>query len=126
MSAIQRRSDNDMPNIILLYADQMRADAIAAAGNPAIHTPNLDRLAAEGVLFSHCCSTTPVCVAARYSLLTGAVRARPVAGPTTARRSSRCTILCPLCSAVPATTRTPSARCTSPLPGATTASIAAR
>ncbi|NLO06259.1 MAG: sulfatase-like hydrolase/transferase [candidate division WS1 bacterium] len=71
MSAIQRRSDNDMPNIILLYADQMRADAIAAAGNPAIHTPNLDRLAAEGVLFSHCCSTTPVCVAARYSLLTG-------------------------------------------------------
>ncbi len=66
-----RRSETDAPNIILLYADQMRADAVAAAGNPAIHTPNLDRLAAEGVLFSHCCSTTPVCVAARYSLLTG-------------------------------------------------------
>ncbi|MGI5817582.1 MAG: sulfatase [Armatimonadota bacterium] len=71
MSAALRRSESDRPNIILLYADQMRADAIAAAGNPAIRTPNLDRLAAEGVLFSHCCSTTPVCVAARYSLLTG-------------------------------------------------------
>lgn len=68
---IRRRSESDRPNIILLYVDQQRADALGAAGNPAIRTPNLDRLAAEGVLFTHCCSTTPVCVAARYSLLTG-------------------------------------------------------
>ncbi|MBD3292040.1 MAG: sulfatase-like hydrolase/transferase [Armatimonadia bacterium] len=66
-----RNSEDDRPNIILLYVDQQRADALAAAGNPAISTPNLDRLAAEGMMFTHCCSTTPVCVAARYSLLTG-------------------------------------------------------
>jgi len=62
---------DEAPNIILLYVDQMRADAMRCAGNSAIETPNLDRLAAEGVRFSHCISTTPVCVAARYSLLTG-------------------------------------------------------
>ncbi len=66
-----RRSEIDTPNIILLYVDQQRADALGAAGNPAISTPNLDRLADEGTMFTHCCSTTPVCVAARYSLLTG-------------------------------------------------------
>lgn len=65
------KSDTDRPNIILLYVDQQRADALAAAGNPAISTPNLDRLAREGVMFTQACSTTPVCVAARYSLLTG-------------------------------------------------------
>ncbi len=69
--AILRRSESDRPNIILLYVDQQRADALGAAGNLAISTPNLDRLAAEGVMFTHCSSTTPVCVAARYSLLTG-------------------------------------------------------
>ncbi len=62
---------DDAPNIILLYVDQMRADAMRCAGNSAIRTPNLDRLASEGVMFSHCISTTPVCIAARYSLLTG-------------------------------------------------------
>lgn len=62
---------DDAPNIILLYADQMRWDAMRCAGNSVIRTPNLDRLADEGVMFSHCISTTPVCVAARYSLLTG-------------------------------------------------------
>ncbi len=62
---------DDAPNIILLYPDQMRWDAMRCAGNSVIRTPNLDRLAAEGVMFSHCISTTPVCVAARYSLLTG-------------------------------------------------------
>ena len=38
------------PNILLLYTDQQRWDALACAGNPHIHTPNLDRLAAEGML----------------------------------------------------------------------------
>ncbi|MEA3401812.1 MAG: sulfatase-like hydrolase/transferase [Armatimonadota bacterium] len=59
------------PNIILLYVDQMRADAMRCAGNPAIRTPDLDRLADEGVRFTHCVSTTPVCIAARYHLMTG-------------------------------------------------------
>jgi arylsulfatase A-like enzyme len=62
---------SDNPNIVLLYVDQMRSDAMRCAGNMAIQTPNLDRLAAEGVRFTDCVSTTPVCIATRYHLLTG-------------------------------------------------------
>jgi arylsulfatase A-like enzyme len=40
------------PNILLIMADQFRWDCLACAGNPAIGTPNLDRLAARGVRFS--------------------------------------------------------------------------
>ncbi|MCD6360743.1 MAG: sulfatase-like hydrolase/transferase, partial [Armatimonadetes bacterium] len=61
----------DGPNIILLYVDQMRYDAMRCAGNTAIRTPNLDRLAREGVRFTEAITTTPVCIAARYCLLTG-------------------------------------------------------
>ncbi|MBI3948208.1 MAG: sulfatase-like hydrolase/transferase [Armatimonadetes bacterium] len=59
------------PNILLLFADQHRGDALGCAGNPAIRTPNLDALAAGGVRFSHAVTPVPVCVAARYSLITG-------------------------------------------------------
>ena len=59
------------PNIIILFVDQMRYDAMGCAGNPVIRTPALDRLAREGVHFTHGVTPVPVCVAARYSLLTG-------------------------------------------------------
>lgn len=39
------------PNILVIFADQMRADAMGCAGHPCVQTPNLDRLAAEGVHF---------------------------------------------------------------------------
>lgn len=38
-------------NVILITNDQQRHDALGAAGNPVIQTPNMDRLASEGVLF---------------------------------------------------------------------------
>jgi len=59
------------PNILLLFTDQQRADTIHAAGNPIIHTPHLDRLAREGVLFECAYTPSPVCVPARCSLITG-------------------------------------------------------
>ncbi len=59
------------PNILLLMSDQHRADCIGAAGNPDIHTPNLDRLAKDGILFRNAWSTTPTCTPARAALLTG-------------------------------------------------------
>ena len=59
------------PNILLIVADQMRADCVAAEGNRAIHTPALDRVAREGVLFRHAYSSTPTCTPARCGLLTG-------------------------------------------------------
>ncbi len=59
------------PNILLLMADQFRGDCLAAAGNSAIRTPNLDRLAREGALFAAAYSSTPTCTPARSALLTG-------------------------------------------------------
>ena len=59
------------PNVLFIMMDQLRADALGAAGNPDIYTPNLDRLAARGVRFPRAYSTCPVCVPARYSIRTG-------------------------------------------------------
>ena len=58
------------PNILLLMTDQQRADALGASGG-WVPTPNLDRLAAEGMRFANCVTTSPVCVPARLSLATG-------------------------------------------------------
>ncbi len=59
------------PNIVLIMADQMRADCVGAAGYAAIETPHLDRLARGGVLFRAAYSSTPTCTPARAGLLTG-------------------------------------------------------
>lgn len=59
------------PNILLIYTDQWRWDALGANGNPHIHTPNLDKLAAEGVNFDHYFVQNPVCMPSRVSFLTG-------------------------------------------------------
>ena len=58
-------------NLVFVFADQMRAEAAGYAGNAAVHTPNLDRLAAEGLNFRHCISGTPVCTPWRACFLTG-------------------------------------------------------
>ncbi len=59
------------PNILLLMTDQHRADCLGCDGNPVIRTPNLDRLAREGMRFSRAYSSTPTCTPARSALLTG-------------------------------------------------------
>ncbi|MCC6352744.1 MAG: sulfatase [Verrucomicrobiae bacterium] len=59
------------PNIIVLLADDMRWDAMSCAGNPALQTPNIDRLAAEGTLFRNAFVTTSICSVSRASILTG-------------------------------------------------------
>lgn len=63
------------PNILFLFADDMRADTIAAHGNSQIRTPNLDRLAASGCSFrgNYVCggSSGAVCVASRAMLMSG-------------------------------------------------------
>ncbi|WP_319530290.1 sulfatase-like hydrolase/transferase, partial [uncultured Cohaesibacter sp.] len=59
------------PNIILITADQWRGDCLGAMGHETIRTPNLNALAADGVLFrNHYCATAP-CSPARASLYTG-------------------------------------------------------
>lgn len=59
------------PNILFVITDQQRHDTIAAAGFPYMHTPVLDRLAREGVCFSHMFCTSPSCAPSRASLFTG-------------------------------------------------------
>ena len=59
------------PNIVLLYADQHRADVLGCAGDLVVRTPNLDRLAAEGVRFANAWTESPICQPARASLITG-------------------------------------------------------
>ncbi len=59
------------PNLLFLFTDEQRADTMAAYGNPRIQTPNLDRLAAESVLFERAYVTQPVCTPSRATLLTG-------------------------------------------------------
>ncbi len=59
------------PNILLLMADQMRFDVLGDAGDRIARTPRLDQLAAQGARFTQAVTPTPICMAARYSLLTG-------------------------------------------------------
>ncbi|APX31693.1 hypothetical protein BH708_01975 [Brachybacterium sp. P6-10-X1] len=59
------------PNILLISTDQQRYDALGAASNPHIHTPHLDRLAAQGTRFENCYTQSPVCAPSRGSLMTG-------------------------------------------------------
>ena len=59
------------PNILMLMADQHRTDCVGAYGNPLIRTPNIDRIAHEGVRFDCAYTSTPSCTPARSALLTG-------------------------------------------------------
>jgi len=59
------------PNVLLVFADQMRGQAMGCAGNLQVSTPNLDRVAAEGVRFTNAVANCPVCTPSRGSLLTG-------------------------------------------------------
>lgn len=59
------------PNILILYTDQQRWDALGVNGNREIKTPNLDRLAQQGVNFDRYFVQNPVCMPSRISFLSG-------------------------------------------------------
>lgn len=59
------------PNLLYIFADQMRGMDMHCAGNDQLHTPNLDRLAEQGMRMRHAYANTPVCTASRAMLLTG-------------------------------------------------------
>jgi choline-sulfatase len=64
---------NNQPDIIWIYCDELRTDALGCYGNPHLdpHTPNIDRLADSGVRFANNFCNAPVCVASRCSTLSG-------------------------------------------------------
>jgi len=59
------------PHILFFLADQWRADCLGCAGHPMVQTPNIDRIASQGVRFTHAFTTSPICVPARMSIANG-------------------------------------------------------
>lgn len=59
------------PNILILCTDQQRTDTLGCYGNPIVSTPNIDRLAEQGVLFENAFVQSPICSPSRGSFLTG-------------------------------------------------------
>ncbi len=63
----------NLPNIVIIMADDLGPWALQCAGTPELITPNIDRLAREGMVFENCFCTSPVCSPARASFLTGRI-----------------------------------------------------
>jgi choline-sulfatase len=64
-------ASDPQPNIVLIFTDQHRFDALGVVGHPIAVTPSMDALANEGVLFRRGYSNSPVCAPARVALMTG-------------------------------------------------------
>jgi arylsulfatase A-like enzyme len=61
---------------VVILPDEWRGQALGCMGNSDLHTPNLDLLASEGVLFRHTLANSPVCCPARANILTGTYASR--------------------------------------------------
>jgi arylsulfatase A-like enzyme len=70
-SAAENAEKPKRPNLIFIVADDLRWDTLGCMGDPVVQTPNIDRLAAQGVLFRNCFVTTSICWASRASMFTG-------------------------------------------------------
>ena len=62
---------NNKPDIVMIVSDQHKASVAGCYGDPTVQTPNIDRLASEGVLFENAYCNYPVCGPSRQSFLTG-------------------------------------------------------
>jgi choline-sulfatase len=58
-------------NVLFLFSDEHRRDALSCDGHPIVQTPNLDRLAQNGTRFLNAYTTSPICVPARASMASG-------------------------------------------------------
>ena len=65
--------DTNRPNLLFILTDDQGAWAMGCAGNPEVRSPNLDRLAKQGIRFGNFFCTSPVCSPARASILTGRI-----------------------------------------------------
>ena len=69
-SEMLQQSENK-PNIVLIMPDQLRPDFLGCYGAKFIQTPNIDKIAQQGLQFNRAVSPSPICIPARASLLTG-------------------------------------------------------
>ena len=71
LSACQQKEEVKKPNIVFIMSDDHAYQAISAYGQALNHTPNIDRIANEGVIFSHGYVTNSICAPSRAVMLTG-------------------------------------------------------
>ncbi len=69
MRSVRKRDPR--PNILWIFTDQQQWDLMSCAGNTAIHTPHIDRLARQGVRFTNAYCPSPVCGPSRGCMVTG-------------------------------------------------------
>ncbi len=62
---------SDKPNIVLFMSDQHNPNVLGCYGNDIVRTPNIDKLAQDGVAFHNCYCASPLCVPSRTAFLTG-------------------------------------------------------
>ncbi len=68
---IYAAQSHSRPNIVFVLCDDLRWDCMSCAGHPYLKTPNIDRLANEGVRFANAFCTTSLCSPSRASILSG-------------------------------------------------------
>src|SRR3569623_881536 len=66
-----RAATPEHPNVLFILCDDLRWDHLGCAGHPYLKTPNIDRLAKEGVHFRNMFCTTSLCSPSRASILSG-------------------------------------------------------
>lgn len=64
-------TSNGKPNIVLIYADDLGYGDLSCYGATKIHTPNIDKLADEGLLFTRAYASSSTCTPSRFSMMTG-------------------------------------------------------
>lgn len=65
------KENTQKPNLLFVFSDQQTFDMVGCYGNQQIITPNIDKLAAEGLLFTRCFSNSPICTPFRGMLMSG-------------------------------------------------------
>lgn len=66
-----RPTADGRPNVLVITTDQQWAGAMSCAGNPYVHTPNMDQIACNGMMFESAYTANPVCVPSRTCYMTG-------------------------------------------------------
>ena len=70
-ASIVRKTDEKPPNILMVFSDEHNAFMTGYAGHPIVRTPNMDRLAREGVVFDTAYCNSPLCSPSRQSFMAG-------------------------------------------------------
>ena len=65
------KKDSSKPNLVFVFADQLRHDVLGYAGDKKAITPNIDKLSKQGIVFTNAVAVSPVCAPMRASLFTG-------------------------------------------------------